>query len=91
MGAIQQNLKSLPVFLICISIIFFKGIFLRSKLKSKYCPPAIPECPEHLDIKFTNFIFILSSNLKFFWLKISKAKVSSELPARIAVDSPNFL
>ena len=49
-GAIQQKLKSFPVFFICISTILFKGIFFRSKFKSENWPPAIPVCPEHSEI-----------------------------------------
>ena len=89
-GAIQQKLKSLPVFFICISTILFKGIFFSTKFKSENWPPAIPVCPEDSEINFISFVLILLSTLKFLSLKISKAIVK-ELPAVIAVDSEFFM
>ena len=64
-------------------------IFLCSKLKSKYCPPAIPACPEHLDRKEINLVLFLIFSLPS--AIISNARANNEFPAKTAVASPNFL
>jgi len=62
----KHNKRLTKILITTEVIILFKGILFRSKFKSEYCPPAMPECPEHSDISFTNFILILSSSLKLF-------------------------
>ena len=87
----QQKPNNLPVLFCCILIIFFLVTFLFSKDKSKYWPPASPDCPEQLASASISLFFSLSLNFKLAEDKISNDKVNKEFPAKIAVNSLNFL
>ena len=60
-------------------------------MRSKYCPPAKPEYPELTASVFIKSFFILDERFNYLLDKISNANVSNEFPAKIAVNSLNFL